>query len=70
MLPTLQVERQLAAIEAASVPHMTSPARRDVLREHQATLGRDSKPVAATEADLASIRILVEHVPTVVIDSE
>jgi hypothetical protein len=62
MLPRLQAERQLAAIEAASFPEMSRNDRREVLRKYQRESGRDQKAARATEADLAAMPITVEYV--------
>ena len=70
MLPQLEARAQLQAIEASSVPHMTTEGRRSVLRSHQDNLGETVKPVAASAADLAGMGIQVEHVPKAVSDGE
>lgn len=61
MLPELQAEEQLAAIEAASVPHMTDQARRQILSRIHAAIPTRAKP--ATPGDLATAGIRVKHVP-------
>jgi hypothetical protein len=65
-LPELEAREQLAAIEAASVPHMDARGHRETLSRLLAVLGADVKPAKATAADLASIGIQVEHVPKAV----
>lgn len=62
MLPELQAEEQLAAAEAASVPHMTDQARRQTLSRMQAQLA-PVKARQATDADLRTVGIRVTHVP-------
>lgn len=62
MLPELQAEAQLAAIEAASVPHMTEKAQRDVIRGNQRFL-ESGKPAPATPDQLAAAGIRVTRVP-------
>lgn len=51
MLPVLAAERQLSAIEAASVPHMKDDARREVfgryLRVVERSLGRAKTMIEA-----------------------
>lgn len=62
MLPTLQAERQLRAIEAASVPHMDRDGRADTIRKYTLMLGVDAKAKPATTADLAAMGITRETV--------
>jgi hypothetical protein len=63
MLPRLQAERQLAAIEASSFPDIDAKGRRDVLKKYEAALGLErQKPARPTEAELAALGITVEHV--------
>lgn len=64
MLPELRAERQLAAIEAAAVPHMTAATSREVVASHARHLNRERNVAKATESDLAAIGITVEHVVT------
>lgn len=52
----------MAEIEAASFSDMDKDGRRDVLRKYRGVLGGDQKVARATEADLASLGIQVEHV--------
>jgi hypothetical protein len=60
MLPELEAERQLLAIEAASVPHMTQQARLSVL-DRWGRRGRKEQPASAGAA-LASLPIpIVKH---------
>lgn len=61
MLPELQAEEQLAAIEAASFPELTDQARRQILARIHMAIPRKAKP--ATPGDLASAGINVKHVP-------
>lgn len=65
MLPALTAERQLARIEAASVPHMKPHAAREVVRGYVRELGRSQRSKPATTADLAAMGIRVEEVPGV-----
>lgn len=62
MLPELHAERQLAAIEAAAVPHM-SRVGSDVVAKYQQMIGRDQKPRRATLDDLRAIGFAVATVP-------
>lgn len=41
MLPELRAERQLAAIEAASVPHMDADGHRKTIGKYTRLLGRE-----------------------------
>lgn len=63
MLPTLQAEHQLAAIEAASVPHMNKDSHRQtVARLFDRLGGRKPKAAPARLDDLAALGIQVEQV--------
>jgi hypothetical protein len=61
MMPQLAAERQLLAIEAASVPHMNEQGRRNVFRKYFAQIGEKAKPAKATPADIAALGIRVEQ---------
>lgn len=61
MLPQLHAERQLLAIEAASVPHMKDTARQAVIRRHQRTVTRDQ----TTRARSAHEALLAAGIPVV-----
>jgi hypothetical protein len=61
MLPQLQAERQLQAIEAASVPHMTEQARGRLISRH-VRRARAERPKTAGEA-LATLPIPVIYEP-------
>lgn len=61
MLPELEAERQLRAIEAASVPHMTPSSRMNILTRW-GRRGRREKPQSAAE-ELAKLPIRVIQVP-------
>ncbi len=64
MLPELQAERQLLAIEAASVPHMTDKSRTSVIgRWERLSRGAAAHAKSAVEALLQS-GIPVRYVPT------
>lgn len=57
MLPELQAQQQLAAIEAAAIPHMKPDAQRDTIRRYQAHVRMDvAKP---GPGDLAALGIHV-----------
>jgi hypothetical protein len=61
MLPQLEAERQLLAIEAACVPHMTQQAGAGVLRRYEQRLGGDASRKSALEAlTAAGIQIVRE----------
>lgn len=66
MLPELQAERQLLAIEAASVPHMTQQSRLDVLtrwaRRGQPKQARPALTKDEMHAALAASGIPIVHV--------
>ena len=62
MLPELRAERQLDAIEAASVPHMDKAGHRDTIRRLTRQIGHEEKTAPATDAGLAAIAIRVEYV--------
>lgn len=62
MLPQLHAERQLLAIEAASVPHMKDTARQAVIRRHQRTVTRDQTTTRARSAHEA---LLAAGIPVV-----
>lgn len=62
-MPELEAERQLAAIEAATAPHMEQGAQRETQRRYLSALGTTKKAAPATAAQLASARITVERVP-------
>lgn len=70
MLPQLRAERQLLAIEAASVPYMKADQHSDVIRRLNDQLGTNTKPAPATDAVLQGMGITVEHVPKEVTASE
>lgn len=63
-IPALAAERQVAAIEAASFPHMAERGRQQLLREKALAMGRDDRKAAApaTQADLAAMGIQAELV--------
>lgn len=65
MLPELQAERQLLAIEAATAPHMEKNAFRDVVRNHSRVAAVAARPRPASDADLAALGIQVEYVKAV-----
>jgi hypothetical protein len=62
MLPALQAERQLAAIEAASAPNMTKQSYKDTVSGYMRTIDAGAAPTRATAAALAGIGIAVEYV--------
>jgi hypothetical protein len=62
MLPQLQAERQLLAIEACSVPHMAETSRLAVLNRHARRIEGTRTPQSALEA-LQRLPIPVRHVP-------
>lgn len=62
MLPRLEAERQLLAIEAASVAHMDRQAIRDVFRRLQRAQGSEQAPAKPRLSDLAAIGITVTEV--------
>lgn len=64
-IPALRASRQLAAIEAAAVPHMESGKVRETVEKYQRELGDDFKPLRGKEAEAALARIgfNVHHVP-------
>lgn len=62
-LPELRAAEQLAAIEAASVPHMDKQGHRETIRRLTQQIDGDTKAAPASEGDLAAIGITVEHVP-------
>lgn len=63
MLPQLRAERQLLAIEAASMPHMKPEQSGEVIRRLNAQLGTNTRAKPATAAGLAAMGIEVEFVP-------
>lgn len=65
MLDPLQAERQLAAIEAASVPHLEQDAVLKIIRRHQRRMTPPTETTGRSlhEALLES-GIPVKHVPT------
>ena len=64
MLPQLRAEAQIAAIEAAALPHMEAAERTSVIRMYQNTIRRseEEKPTSAVEA-LTRAGIPIEYVP-------
>jgi hypothetical protein len=65
MLPALYAERQLLAIEAASVPHMSEHVRRELVGRYARRVeraGGETKPRSAHEALLAA-GVKVAEVP-------
>lgn len=62
MLPQLQAERQLLAIEAAAMPHMKAESQQRILANLQRIGEPDQTPVKATSSDLAAMGISVEYV--------
>lgn len=62
MLPRLEAEQQLLAIEAASIAHMDKQAIREVFRRLQSVLGREQAPAKPSLSDLAAIGITVTEV--------
>lgn len=61
-MPQLQAERQLAAIEAASVAHMDKSGRSEVFAKYSRAVNADTKPRRPALGDLAGIGIAVEEV--------
>lgn len=62
MLPTLTAERQLKAIEAASVPYMSKDGHRDTMRKYRRMLGGEARAEKATVGQLGAAGIQVEYV--------
>lgn len=64
MLPQLHAERQTAAIEAASVPHMSANSQREMLAKYR-RLAAGGKQVARTLVEaLGGVQIRRVEVPT------
>lgn len=58
----IRASEQLAAIEAASYPHMDKESQRDTVRRLTQQISSTVRPAKATAADLAQMGIEVEHV--------
>lgn len=63
MLPELHAERQLAQIEAASVPHMTADGHRQTIDKYLRLTGGETRPPRATPEMLRALGIPVTEVP-------
>jgi hypothetical protein len=63
MLPQLQAERQLLAIEAASVPHMEQRSRAKVIGRYERH-ARDATRAKSTFEALIQAGVPVHDVPT------
>lgn len=70
MLPQLRAERQLLAIEAASLPYMKPEQSSDVIRRLNDQLGTNTKPAPASDAVLEGMGVQVEYVPKEVTPDE
>jgi hypothetical protein len=50
MLPELEAQRQLLAIEVASFPHITNDARRQIISRLQRQTQVEQRPLSLTDA--------------------
>jgi hypothetical protein len=62
MLPQLRAERQLDAIEAASVPHMDKAGHRDTIRRLTQQIGGEQVRARSASEALATAGIPIEYV--------
>lgn len=68
-MPLLDAEDQIAAINAASAPHMDSAGRRELTGAYEQLISSaGGRPPAASDADLAAIGIKTVRVPERVSD--
>lgn len=62
MLPELQAEQQLHAIEAAAGPHMKADDFRKTIEKYTTSAGQQFRPPRATIADLERLGIPIRKV--------